>query len=181
MRAAIGLRMNKQSFKKSVIRLLELSNFENFIRQTRGRQHEAQIEARRAEANVGNDYEMAAKLAGGLFTGAVTGKAVNPSTIVGTAALGTGEGLIAGAGLSEGTISDDPTKVATDALIGGVIGGVAGPLIGATANMAYRGLKPMAQRVAGWIKGTADDAAEGDSGATKKAPAFGKKRFGKSE
>lgn len=118
----------------------------------------ARIEARRAEANIGNEYEMAAKLAGGLFTGAATGMAVAPSTVVGTAALGGLEGAIAGAGLSEGTLADDPTRLATDALIGGAIGGVAGPVIGAMSNLAYRGLRPMSQRVAGWIRGTADDA-----------------------
>ena len=117
----------------------------------------ARIEARRAESNIGNDYELAANIAGGGFTGALSGKVVNPSTIVGTGAIGLAEGLIAGAGLSEGSLSDDPTQLATDALIGGAVGAVAGPAVGALANAGFRALKPMSQRIAGWIKGTADD------------------------
>jgi hypothetical protein len=116
------------------------------------------IEARRAQENVGNPWELPAKIAGGLGTGALGAAAIAPTTLLGTAGVLAGEGMIAGAGTSPGTLAEDPQQVAESAALGGATGLALGAALGTTANLAYKALSPTAQRVAGWIRGRGEQA-----------------------
>ena len=121
------------------------------------------IENRREQANIGNEWELPAKVAGAAFTGAVTGKYVNPTSLVGGGSLATAEGGIYGLGNSEGSLrgnTEDFLQAAEDTGIGSLFGLVgamgsaaAGSLANQVAHNAQKAMRPMASRISGWIKG----------------------------
>jgi len=119
------------------------------------------IEERRRTANINNPYQTAQQMSGSMLTGAVTGRAFTPNSIMGTAALTGLEGGVMGAGGSQATLESDPSQFLTDTVMNAAIGGASGLALGGLANVAYRAMnramKPASQRILGWIKGDADN------------------------